>query len=312
MNDKHCCIYFPALLVLAVLVCFRPCSSLALTIDGDQQFQFAEELFSSRQYRRAAEEYQRFAFFFPLDSRQRPARFKAGQAFLLAKDPNTALNSFRELISDNEWDTISVDAYFMIAECYLQMKMTTQAVVELNNLITLSDDSMVRDRAHYRLGWIFINQTDWPSAGHEFEKVTAAGRKKYRIDELERALGQADRLPDRNPTLAGALSIIPGAGQLYCNRYEDALIAFAVNVGLFWAAHDAFDQDQYALGGLLTFVGLGFYTGNIYSAVSDAHKFNLRQKQQFGESLKRYVILGISPHTPRSTNGVLLSLHVPF
>jgi len=119
----------------------------ALTIDSEQQFQFAEALFNSRQFRRAAEEYQRFAFFFPEDSRQRPARLKAGQAFLMAKDPATALDRFKALTTQDELDPIAVEAFFMMAECYLQMNSATHAVVQLNNLIALSDDIAVRDRA---------------------------------------------------------------------------------------------------------------------------------------------------------------------
>jgi len=57
---------------------------------------------------------------------------------------------------------------------------------------------------------------------------------------------------------------------------------------------------------------LGFYAGNIYSAVSDAHKFNQRQKHQFSESLRRYVVLGLGPQVPGSSDSVLFSLHVPF
>jgi tetratricopeptide (TPR) repeat protein len=299
-------------LTLILLTVAWPCLSQALTIDNEQQFQFAEELFNSRQYRRAAEEYQRFAFFFPEDSRQRPARLKAGQAFLMAKDPAAALDRFKALTLQDEIDPIAVEAYFMMVECYLQMNSSTHAVLELNNLIALSDDIEVRDRAHHRLGWLHIDQTDWPAAQKAFAKISTPRRNRYRVDDLERELAQADQLPRRNPALAGTLSIIPGAGQLYCKRYEDALIAFAVNLGLFWAAHDAFDQEQYALGSLLTFVGLGFYAGNIYSAVGDAHKFNQYQKQQFGNSLKHNLVLGVRPSPPWSSNSVLFSLHVPF
>lgn len=284
----------------------------ALTIDSDQQFQFAETLLENRQYRRAAEEYQRFAFFFPHDSRQRTAIFKAGQALLMAKDPAAALDRFKQIASRQMPDSIAVESYFMIVECHLQMNNITHAVLELNNLIAMSTDIQVRDRSYYRLGWLYIDQTDWASARRSFARISTSGRSRYRIDDLERELNQADQLPDRNPALAGTLSLIPGAGQLYCNRYEDALIAFALNVGLFWAAYDAFDQEQYALGGLLSFVGLGFYAGNIYSAVGDAHKFNQNRNKQFGESLKRYITLGLAPRSPMQSNRLLFSLHVPF
>jgi tetratricopeptide (TPR) repeat protein len=301
--------------VCIALICLaiqRPGNLQALTIDGDRQYQFAESLFSSGQYRRAAEEYQKFAFFFPEDRRQRPARFKAGQAFLLGKDPSTARDLFNELTHGDEMDAVAVEAHFMMVECDLELNRITQAVLGLNNLILLSDDQDIRDRAYYRLGWLHIDLTDWPAARKAFARISNSRRDHFRIDDLERDLDRADSLPSRSPALAGTLSIIPGAGQLYCNRYEDALIAFAVNLGIFWAAHDAFDQDQYALGGVLAFIGTGFYAGNIYGAVGDAHKFNQNRQKQFGESLQRHLVAGPLSGESRSPSGVLFSLQVPF
>jgi tetratricopeptide (TPR) repeat protein len=301
-----------ACLVIGCIILQRPDSLSALTIDGDRQYQFAEELFDRHQYRRAAEEYQRFSFFFAQDTRRRPALFKAGQAFMLAKDPAAALELFKLLIDGDQLDAIAVDSYFMMVTCDLQLNRPTQAVLELNNLILLSDSDATRDRAYYRLGWLYIDQTDWAAARKAFARISESGRSHFRIDALERELDRASSLPSRNPSLAGALSILPGAGQLYCNRYEDALIAFGVNLGLFWAAHDAFDQDQYALGGVLAFVGLGFYSGNIYSAIGDAHKFNQNQKRRFGESLQRQMIMGFRPGESDLPAGILFSLHLPF
>jgi tetratricopeptide (TPR) repeat protein len=292
MTHRLCLILFALLCLPALALASGP---QTLTIDAARQLQFADTLFSQQQYRRAGEEYQRFAFFFPQDPRQRQARFKAGQAFLLAKDTLTAVDLFKQLGSQGLTDTIAVESYFMLVECHLQMNDPTNAVVEMNNLIGLSNDTDIRDRAYHRLGWLYIDQTDWDAAQRAFAKISVSQRNRYHVDDLERELSGTSRLPSRNPSLAGALSLLPGAGQIYCHRYEDALIAFAVNLGLFWAAHDAFDQDQYALGGLLSFVGLGFYAGNIYSAVGDAHKFNQGQKQKFAESLKRYLIVGSAP-----------------
>jgi tetratricopeptide (TPR) repeat protein len=296
------------------LICFgiQPGYLQALTIDSEQQYQFAESLFNSHQYRRAAEEYQRFAFFFPADRRKRPALFKAGQAFLLGKDPAAARDRFEALTHGDELDAVAVESFFMMVECDLQLNRATQAVLELDNLIALSEDEEIRDRAYNRLGWLHIELTDWPAAQKAFSKVSGTRRSQYRIDDLERELGQADRLPSRSPALAGTLSIIPGAGQLYCNRYEDALIALAVNLGIFWAAHDAFDEDQYALGGVLAFIGMGFYAGNIYGAVGDAHKFNQNQQLRFRQSLQRQLVPEPSPWESRAPAGMLFSLHVPF
>jgi len=74
------------------------------------------------------------------------------------------------------------------------------------------------------------------------------------------------------------LSVIPGAGYLYLERYQDALISLLVNTALIFAAYEAFDNDLYVLGGIISFVELGFYAGNIYGATTSAHKINRSQK----------------------------------
>ena len=290
-----------------------PDACRALTIDGNQQYRFAEQLFNTRQYRRAAEEYERFAFFFPDDSRHQSALFKAGQSLLLAKDPASAIERFKMFTDQDHLDDLVVASYFMLVECYLQLQTPSRAVVTLNNLITLSaNDTQIRDRAYYRLGWLYIDETNWRDARRAFSKISPDRRSRYRIDQLEKDLDDASNISTRDPVLAGALSIIPGGGQLYCNRYEDALIAFAVNLGLFWAAHDAYDEDQYALGSLLAFAGIGFYAGNIYSAVGDAHKFNEVQKQSYRNALKRHIVVGAGPPDSGPSNGLLFSLQIPF
>jgi hypothetical protein len=62
----------------------------------------------------------------------------------------------------------------------------------------------------------------------------------------------------KNPTTAGLLSIIPGAGHLYCERKRDALISFFLNGAMIYAAYEAFDHDLDVLGGIITFFELWY------------------------------------------------------
>jgi tetratricopeptide (TPR) repeat protein len=287
--------------------------ALGMTIDGEQQFGYAETLFNNQQYLRAAEEYQRFAFFFKDHPKNRTARFRAGESFLLAGKPTLAVKVLQTLVSGNQSDAVSMETFFLLAECHLQLNLPTQAVVQLNNVIALSDDPAMDDRAYYRIGWIHIQTADWPGAMKAFHRMSATGRRQYDLDRLGNALSGAGDRPTKSPLLAGTLSIIPGGGQLYCHRYEDALIALALNTGFFWAASDAFDNEQYGLGGLLSFVGLGFYLGNIYGAVNDAHKFNQTQTRQFIDGLRQYQIRIPGPQDGAALdNGLVLGLKFPF
>lgn len=43
---------------------------------------------------------------------------------------------------------------------------------------------------------------------------------------ISEELEKEKQIARKNPRLAGFLSILPGAGQFYCERYQDALVAF--------------------------------------------------------------------------------------
>ncbi len=304
------CCWLGLLIAFAMPACRA--EAAALTIDAQQQLNFAEQLYRNGQFRRAAEEYDRFAYFFPNHAMLRTALLKAGQAFFQSGDAASALAPLKKLTATENLDPLAVEAFLIMADCYLQMKAPTQAVVQLNNLIVLSDDPAYADRAYFRIGWIHIEQTDWSGARRAFGQISPAGQSRYRISELIAALNRSADISQKNPALAGTLSIIPGAGQFYCRRYQDALAAFVVNVGLIWAAYEAFDQEQNALGGLLAFVGIGFYTGNIYGAVSSAHKYNRVQKSRFVDQIKEHLTIGISPSPQAGIDGIFFSWRVRF
>jgi tetratricopeptide (TPR) repeat protein len=287
--------------------------AVALTIESDQQLTFADTLFTNQQYLRAAEEYQRFVFFFPNHHGKRAAVFKAGEAFMLAKEPGRAIEQFQLLTQVQPLDHHAIESFFKMSQCFLSLNSPPHALAQLNHVIALSDDPAIKDRAFYRIGWIHIDMADWTGAQKAFDALSPTGIRRYGLVEVKEVLSNNSAIPSKKPYLAGALSIVPGAGQLYCRRYEDAIYAFIVNLGLIWGAVDAFDNEQFGLGGLLSFIGLGFYTGNIYGAVNDAHKYNDRQTRRFVDQLKQYQVnlAGPSRHGAAG-KGLILSLGIPF
>ena len=307
--------YTPILLIIVVLLhtgMLGTGSAAGLTIDAQRQLGFARQLLENQQYRRAAEEFQRFAFFYDEHPERRGALLEAGKALLLADDPRFAQVPLKALIADERLDPLAVEAHFLLAASYLQMRAPSHAVVRLSNLIALSDDIAVDDRAYSRIGWIQIEALDWRGALRAFKRISDDGRKRFNIPELEAAVVGADEIPQKSPALAGILSFIPGGGQLYCGRYQDAAVALASNVALFWSALDAFDSDQNALGGLLTLIGVGFYAGNIYGAVNDAHKFNANQKRRYGDRLRRTYSQPIEPLSHDVRQDTLIGFRVSF
>jgi hypothetical protein len=102
--------------------------------------------------------------------------------------------------------------------------------------------------------------------------------------------------------------VVPGAGHLYTERPRDALVAFLLNGTFIWAAVELFDDEKYVAGGIVTFFELGWYSGNIYSAVSSTHKYNRRVKEEFLQNLKNRSFLSYYHDSKRSSNYLMLSM----
>jgi len=285
-------------------------SSPSLTLNPDKQFDYAQELFSAKDYLTAVNEYKRFIYFFPKDERVELAMFQVGQSYFLGRQFDEAVKSFKKL-TDRDFETeYSIRSYFKISEIYIALKAFDLALINLNNLVMITKDDNIRDEAFYRIGWIYIETASWDNARHYFEKISPGNRNKFRLERLADELDKETLIPQKNPKLAGFLSIIPGGGYLYCERYQDALIAFLLNGGLILAAYESFDKGHGALGGLITFVGFGFYAGNIYGAVTSAHKFNRKETGQFIYKLKKNARVNLSADL--ENKGVLLSFRFSF
>ncbi len=134
-------------------------------------------------------------------------------------------------------------------------------------------------------------------------------RGLYPVDQILSGLDRTGDIPRKSPGIAGFLAVVPGAGYLYCERPRDALVSFIINGGLIYSAIRSFRRDDYALGGVVSFVGFGFYAGSIHGSVASAHKYNRAWKRRFIEDLKKDlpVTLGLIPPS-RKGAGIFLSL----
>jgi hypothetical protein len=125
----------------------------------------------------------------------------------------------------------------------------------------------------------------WHEASETFKTVGAGSPLFPNAQDLSAKSLGGELLPYKDPTTAGALSVVPGLGHVYCERYKDGLVAFLLNGLFIWATIEAFHEDQEVLGAVLGFVELGFYSGTIYSAVNSAHKHNRKLKDDFLQGL---------------------------
>ena len=285
-------------------------SNSSLILSSDKQFNYAQNLFSAKDYLTAVNEYKRFIYFFPKDKRVELAMYQIGMSHYLGGHYQEAVSAFKKLTEQYFETEYSIKSYYKISEAYINLKAFDQALIDLNNLVTITHDEDVRDEAYYRIGWIYIETASWDEARRYFSKISAKNSYKYKLERLAAELDKEKVIPKKDPKLAGILSIVPGAGYLYCERYQDALISFLLNGGLIYAAYESFDKGHDGLGGLLTFVGFGFYAGNIYGSVTSAHKFNRKETGQFIYKLKKNTRVNLSADL--ENKGVFLSFRFSF
>ncbi len=278
-------------------------SGNVIVVDAGKQFQLAQTLFEEKEFLAAANEYIRFFHLFPDHENGPRAKYKTGVSYLYAGRFKDAVRHLEKLSANFSDSGFAPDAMFKLSEVYAAMDKPGRAVSVLRNLVTLTRNGPVRDRACFILGWLLLDnvekltsQSDYKidpvkQAQTYFSMISPDGKKEYRIEESIAALKEMPHLKQKNPTAAGALSVIPGAGFLYCERYRDALISFLLNSSLILAAYHSFENDNPFLGGAISFVEAGFYTGNIYGSVSSAHKHNRKRKEEHIKKIKQDYIV---------------------
>ncbi len=281
-----------------------------LVINPDQQYRFAMDYFEQSQYGKAVAEFERFVFFFPDHQWVDDAWYFIGLSNFQSGMFKDAIRPFSDIIEKSNDSNLIVKAHFRLSEVFVSLEDHQTAVRVLDHLAGTNSNRVIIDEAHYRAGWIYLQLNDVENARHRFQMISPENRNLFRMETINEELSREKLFPEKNPRLAGFLSIIPGAGFAYCERYQDALIAFLLNAGLILAAYESFDSGNEALGGVITFVGTGFYAGNIYGAVSSAHKYNRTSHQRFLENLrnKTQVTLSVAPER----SGIVLGLKVDF
>jgi len=250
-----------------------------IALSSEKQLEFAKYYFDKDQYYRAISEYERFLFFFKNSSYVEFAHYQIGMCYYKSDHLDEAINKFQQIIQSDQINDIRIKAFFMNSKCHEQKKQWDIAASILFDLISLCNDIDIKDKAFYRIGWIYVQKNEIKEAKKIFNKISRNNTNKYKIDLITKKINDFKLVKKKSPLVAQILSIIPGAGHLYCNRYRDALLSFIVNTSIIYAAYESFDNGNNGLGSIIAFFGSGFYFGNIYSGTSSAYKYNLRQKE---------------------------------
>ncbi len=254
-----------------------------LVISPDMQYDYAVKLLTDKDFSTATVEFKRFLHFFPDSEKADHARFLLGACLVETQNFYEAARVFNDIILADKPGPVTREAYFYQSRAFEQMGNFGYAQIVLQNYLKLAADPDTKDRIHYQLGRLFLSMAAQgkdnalENAKNAFKAISLSGTVTYEVDHHLSLIQKAEQAPQKDPVLAGILSLIPGGGFAYCGRYKDALTTLLFNAGLIAGAFKAWDDDNKALAGVAGFVEAGFYTGNIYGSISAAHKRNKAQ-----------------------------------
>jgi len=271
--------------VPAIWAISAPVSANQIVIDSDDQFQFALQTLELGEYQRAVVEFERFIHFFPDSEKVPRARYLIGAAYLKGKQYETARNVLLEVYESYSHKLLGGKALLLIGESYFAQGISDEAKFYFKRVIQEFPLPELTNPAYYRLGWSRMQTDQWLEASETFKLVDKKSPLYPSAIELAEESLKGHQLSYKSPTTAGTLAIVPGLGHAYLNRYKDGLVALLLNGLTIWAAVEAFNEDLNVLGGVLIALEVGWYAGNIYSAVNGAHKYNRKVRDDFRQNL---------------------------
>jgi hypothetical protein len=256
-------------------------------IDEKTQMSLGDFFSEDGDYYRAITEYKRFLFFFPESLRAEEALWKIATSFFQGKKWDESLSAADDFLRKHPSSPWVAEAIFLKGRCWMEKREFSQARHHFLRVREMAAGTGVAQEAQWQTAASYLREERWKEAAAEFRKVDPNSKLYPRADHWAKGLEGIDAVPQKSPTTAGILAVLPGAGHLYCERYRDAGIAFVLNAAFIWGMVEAFKHENYAVGGILTFFELGWYSGNIYSAISSAHKYNRNNKKEYLDSLEK-------------------------
>jgi tetratricopeptide (TPR) repeat protein len=247
----------------------------------------ADHFFQDGDYYRAITEYKRFLFFFPQSSQNPAVMMKIGRAYYLGKRWDEAISACDALLKKFPQSSLQSEAFLLKGLAFFEKKDFPQARFFFEKAQEDSANRIIFNEAQKQIGLSYLREEEWKKAAKEFRKIQEDSPLFPKGKSIADGLDRIGEVPQKSPYGAGILAaVLPGAGHVYCERYQDAAAAFLLNAVFIWGMVEAFRQEEYVIGGILTFFEIGWYSGNIYSAVNGAHKFNARKKQEYLEFLE--------------------------
>jgi tetratricopeptide (TPR) repeat protein len=266
-------------LVLLILLCCLTPTLRAEVLPAE--LAFADSLAARGDHFRAATEYQRFLFVQPDSPLAARGRLSLAGELIALEDWQAADQILQELLRLHPLSPEAFKAQHLLADSAYDRGDFGLARHRYRRLLA-HPDTEAQNYGRRRIGWTYLEQDRPDQALQSFSLLPAEETESFR-----QAVASYQALELKSPRLAATLSaVVPGSGQLYVGRVRQAALAFVLNGIFILGTFEAFQNENYVVGGILLFLEAGWYGGNIYNAVNNTHKHNQRLKQNYLQQMK--------------------------
>lgn len=258
-------------------------ASVAHAMTADEARRFADHLFQRGDYAGAALEYERALFLDPTYADRDAVRLQLSESYRQTKDPGKSIRILEDVLDRHDKAGSKHQAYYSLGRIYYDQKRYVLSETELTEAVSGNPASPFKEKIIYLQSLSRARQHRW-----EESALTLSGIGDPALTQKwEQHLRSGPKIRKKSPKVSGWLSaLLPGSGHIYSGQVSDGIVSFLLN-GIFitWTAN-AFAHHHDATGFVVGFMELGWYSGNIYSGIEAAHRYNRYQEKVFFDTLR--------------------------
>ncbi len=248
--------------------------------DYQHSLEFANYLFTSKQYQLASQEYERVLFL-----GKQPDSIKLQIVRSLSLD-NQKIQAIQRARSLYDYDFTQFPKNF--SKHYTKDLFEIQDFIQLNYFLQ-QPNTLARREQVFCSTSMFLHNLNWKGASLSTELARKENMKE--TDFFEKMTLEGQRLEYKSPLLATTLSIIvPGTGKFYTGDWQDGIFSLILVGTTAFQAYRGFKQKgvESIRGWVFGAISLGFYTGNIWGSFRSAKKYNKRKNDAFRAKIQNH------------------------
>ncbi|MFH1809224.1 MAG: hypothetical protein ABIJ09_10805 [Pseudomonadota bacterium] len=247
-------------------------------VDGLASFSldYGDHLFRDGDYYRAIGEYRRYLYLTRGlgDDAQRVA-LAIGEAYLRARQLDAAASQFESVARRTHGQQRGVALVSAARAALLDDKPLLASRWLADAREHAQGDPVLLDEAMFLLGWARLGERDYDAARAAFAAIAAGqGPRKATAASVVAQLDQRDQLEQKNPLIAGALSLIPGLGHIYLGQWAVGVAALSWNALFIFATGWSIYTGEWGVAAVLAVFELSWFSGTMFGALNGAFRHN--------------------------------------